>query len=501
MLDASGFDVFASNMKTISARALMLVAAANDLEVLTGDIGNAYLYARNSMDVAVKLGLDFHLYDENIPTGELARVEQALYGCQVSAHQWHAYLADSLLAMGFEPTRFDPDVWIRFNKKHGLYEYIGTHTDDLLVCSKDAKSIMDVLQKTYTIKTVAEPSFHLGCDYRKIDDSWYVGTKTYVHECLKKVALILSKADTSGGYSRLGKEPTPMSTSLEPEMDESDYLDVDGHRKFQQLIGIAQWLVTIGRIDLNFATCSLSRFSAAPRKNHLKEAERMFKYLNQYPERWIKIDPAKHETMKEAKLDDPFKVEDVKSWKRLYKDATEELDPKFPKPIMAKLSTAVYFDSNWAHDKKTRRSVTGIIAFIGNTPVSWSSKRQGAIATSTYSAEMVAGRVGAEEVISLRYMLRSLNVEPDGPTPLIGDNLGSQLTIANPGAECKKRHVNIAWHYVPECQAAGILTVKKIKTDWNPSDANTKALEKGMFLGFCNFLFRRFKDSKQAVRH
>lgn len=292
-----------------------------------------------------------------------------------------------------------------------------------------------------------------------------------------------------------------MSTSLEPEMDESDYLDVDGHRKFQQLIGIAQWLVTIGRIDLNFATCSLSRFSAAPRKNHLKEAERMFKYLNQYPERWIKIDPAKHETMKEAKLDDPFKVEDVKSWKRLYKDATEELDPKFPKPIMAKLSTAVYFDSNWAHDKKTRRSVTGIIAFIGNTPVSWSSKRQGAIATSTYSAEMVAGRVGAEEVISLRYMLRSLGVEPDGPTPLIGDNLGSQLTIANPGAECKKRHVNIAWHYVRECQAAGILTVKKIKTDWNPSDANTKALEKGTFLGFCNFLFRRFKDSKQAVRH
>lgn len=56
-------------------------------------------------------------------------------------------------------------------------------------------------------------------------------------------------------------------------------------------------------------------------------------------------------------------------------------------------------------------------------------------------------------------------MEPDGPIPLIGDNIGSQLTVANPGAECKKRHVNIAWHYVRECRAAGILTVMKINSN------------------------------------
>lgn len=37
-MDSEGFDVYASNMKTISARVLMLIAAANNYEVLTGDI-------------------------------------------------------------------------------------------------------------------------------------------------------------------------------------------------------------------------------------------------------------------------------------------------------------------------------------------------------------------------------------------------------------------------------------------------------------------------------
>ena len=45
MIDASGHDTYATNMKGISARILMLIASANELRVLTGDIGNAYLYA------------------------------------------------------------------------------------------------------------------------------------------------------------------------------------------------------------------------------------------------------------------------------------------------------------------------------------------------------------------------------------------------------------------------------------------------------------------------
>jgi hypothetical protein len=44
----------------------------------------------------------------------------------------------------------------------------------------------------------------------------------------------------------------------------------------------------------------------------------------------------------------------------------------------------IYFDSDHVHDQKTRRSITGMIAYIGSTPpVTWASKHEGAIATRT----------------------------------------------------------------------------------------------------------------------
>jgi len=51
VVDASGHDVYASTMKTISAQALMLIALANKMPVLTRDIGNAYLYASTKLKV------------------------------------------------------------------------------------------------------------------------------------------------------------------------------------------------------------------------------------------------------------------------------------------------------------------------------------------------------------------------------------------------------------------------------------------------------------------
>jgi hypothetical protein len=130
VLDSAGLDLYASNMKTISARALMIIASANKYDVLTGDIGNAYLYALNKQKIYVQLGQEFNLYDSTLQPGSLAQVVKAQYGGHSSANSWHAHLSDTLLAMQFRPTRYDPDVWIRPNGED-YYDYIGTHSDDL----------------------------------------------------------------------------------------------------------------------------------------------------------------------------------------------------------------------------------------------------------------------------------------------------------------------------------------------------------------------------------
>jgi hypothetical protein len=68
-------------------------------------------------------------------------------------------------------------------------------------------------------------------------------------------------------------------------------------------------------------------------------------------------------------------------------------------------------DSDHAHDQATRKSITGIVIFVGRTPVFFFSKRQGAISTSTYGAELCAMKTAVEELIAVRYMLGCLGVE------------------------------------------------------------------------------------------
>jgi hypothetical protein len=76
-----------------------------------------------------------------------------------------------------------------------------------------------------------------------------------------------------------------------------------------------------------------------------------------------------------------------------------------PKALIDEMERTVFVDSDHAHDKVTRQSITGMIIFIGRIPVIYSSKQQGAIETSTYGAEFCAMKNGVEELIALQYML------------------------------------------------------------------------------------------------
>ena len=91
---------------------------------------------------------------------------KALYGLPTSGNRWNAHLSQTLREMGFKPTHFDPDVWIR--GREGGYDYIGTHTNDVLVVALDPTSIFEKFKETYTIKKFGPPKVHLGCDYAQV---------------------------------------------------------------------------------------------------------------------------------------------------------------------------------------------------------------------------------------------------------------------------------------------------------------------------------------------
>ena len=130
-----------------------------------------------------------------------------------------------------------------------------------------------------------------------------------------------------------------------------------------------------------------------PREGHLKAAKRIFGYLKSYSKGRIIIDPNFRDWTGIPE------DEEYDSWQEFYPDAEDEDPPKMPKPKGPSARITVYVDADHAHDQLTRRSVTGIILFVNNTPVKWVSKRQKTVKTSTYGSELVAARIATKLIL------------------------------------------------------------------------------------------------------
>ena len=162
------------------------------------------------------------------------------------------------------------------------------------------------------------------------------------------------------------------------------------------------------------------------------------------------------------------------------------MDDKLPKSLFDELMITAYVDSDHAHDKVTRRSITGLIVFVGRTPVMYQSKRQGAIETSTYGAEFMAMKTAVEEVISIRYMLRCLGVKVTKPTNILGDNRSVVINSTVSSSLLRKKHVAISYHMAREATAAAIVRPLKTKSEWNFSDILTKPIPRKSFKEIVN---------------
>ena len=235
------------------------------------------------------------------------------------------------------------------------------------------------------------------------------------------------------------------------------------------LIGCGQWSITLGRFDVMFAIQTMARFSAAPKEGHLTRMLRVFGYLKGYLRYGIIIDTSEKQVQG---------VEDVEvNWNEQYPGATEELPKDMPMPKGKEVKITTYVDADHAHDLITRRSVTGILLFINNTPVKWYSKRQNTVETSTYGAELVALRIATEIIIEFRYKLRMMGIPLSGPSVVLCDNQGVVLNTSLPSSSLKKKHNAIAYHRVREAVAAGVIKVQHINGKENVADILTKATD------------------------
>ena len=76
-----------------------------------------------------------------------------------------------------------------------------------------------------------------------------------------------------------------------------------------------------------------------------------------------------------------------------------------PTPKGKGMMMTLFVNSDHAGDKVTCRSRTGYVVFLQNSPITWFSKKQSSVETSTFGSEFMAMKTATEYIRGLRYKL------------------------------------------------------------------------------------------------
>jgi len=223
------------------------------------------------------------------------------------------------------------------------------------------------------------------------------------------------------------------TTQVEPD-DQGKQVD---QTMYRCMIGSLLYL-TASRPDIMFSTCVYARYQSAPRESHLIAVKRIFRYLKGTPTLGI--------------------------W--------------YPASSNTKLSA--FSDSDYAGCKMTRKSTSGGCQFLGNCLVSWQSKKQTSVATSTAEAEYIAAASCTSQIQWLQYQLLDYGIK-ETKTPLLVDSKFAISINQNPVQFSKTKHIEIRYHFIRDCYEKGKIEVKHVATANQIADIFTKPLDTSTF--------------------
>jgi hypothetical protein len=192
--------------------------------------------------------------------------------------------------MGCKPSEADPDSWCK--KVHNHYECVARFVDDVISFSTDPMAMMRAPEEHCVMKGVGKPQCHLGGDVVELGEAWHkegICTAISAETCVKSNT---DKLATMCGKSHFADKKTPISDTCHPELDDSPLLPPDDISKCKSLLGSGNWLMTLGRFDMQCAVSTMLQCSMAPRSGHMDELQRVFGHLQKHPDGNIAIDIA-----------------------------------------------------------------------------------------------------------------------------------------------------------------------------------------------------------------
>ncbi|KAI3747413.1 hypothetical protein L6452_09869 [Arctium lappa] len=133
-----------------------------------------------------------------------------------------------------------------------------------------------------------------------------------------------------------------------------------------------------------------------------------------------------------------------------------------------------------------RKSTSGHVQFLGDKLVSWASKKQLCVSTSTAEAEYVAAASCCSQVLWMRTQLRDYGFYFN-KIPIYCDSKSAIAISANPVQHTKTKHIDVRYHFIKDHVEKGTIELFFVKTDYQLADLFTKPLDEKRF----NFLISK----------
>jgi hypothetical protein len=421
-------ETFSSVVKSMAYKMMLNRAAVLDLEIEQMDVDVAFLNSPIDYEVYVEQPEGFE-----DGTGRVCKLNRTLYGLRQSPRAWYLTLKDFLHSYGLSTAAADNSVF--FNEDIQVAVYV----DDLLIFGADKAKVQhlkNALNGRFSMKDLGPVKWYLGItiERNRTERTIKLSQKGYLEKVLSRFGMLHCNADE-----------IPMTVGQKLQRASSDYeAERDFTSTYQEAIGSLMYLMLCTRPDIAYAISNLSRFSANPTEEHWKAVKKVFRYLKGT------ID---------AKL--------------VFRGNATHIEGHSQDPLGG------YTDAAFADCPDTRRSTSGYVFSVGSGAISWSSKRQSTVSTSTTESEYKGQFSAALEAMYLRNLAKDLWPEIiQGAIPIVvrADNNGAIGLAKNNMGHSRTKHFDTKLKLCQEVEETGIVTYLRVDTEDNVADVLTKPL-------------------------
>jgi hypothetical protein len=410
---------------------------------------------------------------------EVLRLLKTVNGLKQAPKEWYDNIHSFFLSCGLRRSNEDHNLHLSVRLAIVIY------VDDLLLFSSSLVEITNMkisLSRKYEMTDLGKMCQFLGM--------WIVRDRPNKRLFLHQIPYVSNVLNSVGMESCNGvSTPMDVKTQLRPSENESEISEMV---QYQSAVGKLMYGMLGTRPDLAYAVSTLSKFNHGPIMDHHSALKRVFRYLKQTATLGILYDGA--------------------------------LCPSgnFPEPVC-------YTDSDWAGDKTDRKSTGGYVFTLAGGAISWRTKKQDVVATSTTEAEYIALSEATKESIWIRRILREIetreipefNFYPkayhedqnkeqwelhkarvDSGDPktvylqtIFVDNESCIRISENPTDHARTKHIDIRYHFVRQSYYDGHIKAVHVPSSEMTADILTKSLPreahwkhlKGMGLTECPF--------------